>query len=269
MENQTQVLDVAEARVLFVERADGSHLKLDEFQAIWNLGLNRCGCVASKGYHIIQHPELRDAVTQATGNLNLKSNISIGTQGHRMYLDVTFPDVKLNVKVGEEFYGGLRIINSYDKTTGLIIVPRLMRLACSNGMVVSSFIGGYSIHHNRPLVEEFASLIEKTLKEMVEKCPKLQAVVEGCITDSIEWSLAQRLIKALIGRDKHIEQIMRNLGNKPSVSRWEIYNAVTAYATHGEQIRPNVEQWLQTKAQKLLSTKLESFPLAEIEVKVR
>jgi len=148
-----------------------------------------------------------------------------------------------------------------------MILPMFERLVCSNGMVmpVKGIISSYSIHHNRPLVEQFSSLIEKTLKGMIDSCPKLQAIVEGCIADSVEWDIAVRLIKALVGREKHIEGIKSKLVGKSVVTRWDIYNAITDYATHGEQLKPNVEHWLQTKAQKVMTTKLEAMPLAEVQ----
>jgi hypothetical protein len=265
-EARIEALDVAESRKVFVERPDESHSELKQFKAVWNLSKNTCGCIASTGYKIVQHRELVRSLIEAIENLNIRHEVSLNSQGHRLFVDVKFPEVKLLAKeVDEEFIGGLRIINSYDKTTGLIIVPRLERLACSNGMVVAKFIGGFSVRHNAPLVEEFAGLIEKTLNDMINSCPKLQAIVNDCISDSIEWELCKRLVKALIKREKHTELILENIDPSKTITRWDIYNAITRYATHGEQLKPNVEHWLQNKAQRLLHKPLEQFPLAEVE----
>lgn len=271
-------LDVAESRKVLIPSTYGDTLiEADNYQAIWNLSKNSLGCIASKEYNIIQHREVVKSLFEAINGLNIKFDYNLRTQGHRIFLDVSFPDTKLLVQTkglvkGEEFIGGIRLCNSYDKTVGLLILPRITRCVCSNGMMVNNFVGGYSIRHNQKLVEDFAGLIEKALAGMINSCDTLKAVINNCIEDSIEWELALLVLENLISYKKHREAIYEILKtnlklNNNKIDRWQIYNAVTQYCSHSQQLKPSVEMFLQNKAQKLLVTPLEKLAVErEIEV---
>ena len=214
---EVENLDVAESRKVLIPSTSGEKLvEADRYQAVWNLSRNSLGCIASKDYHIIQHKEVVVSLFNAIKGLNIKYDFNMKAQGHRVFLDISFPDTKLLVQTkglvkGEEFIGGIRLINSYDKTTGLLILPRLCRVACANGMIVDSFIKGYSIRHNQKLIESFSSVIEIALADMVNSCDKLQAVVNDCIGDSTEWEYVEIILKNLIHHKKHFLQILENL----------------------------------------------------------
>jgi hypothetical protein len=268
-------LDVAESRKVLIPSTSGENLiEADNYQAVWNLSKNSLGCIASRDYKIINHREVVKSLFEAINGLNIKFDYNLRTQGHRIFLDVAFPDTKLLVKAkglvkGEEFIGGIRLVNSYDKTTGLLILPRLCRVVCSNGMIMDNYITGYSIRHNQKLVESFSELIEKALVNMVNSCDTLKAVINECIEDSTEWQYVKIILKNLIHYKKHFLKILENLKEKHSegakLTRWDIYNSVTQYCSHNTQLKPTIEALLQKKAQKLLATKLEVLAVEEQE----
>lgn len=77
------------------------------------------------------------------------------------------------------------------------------------------------------------------------------------IGDSIEWEIMERILRSVSGAKKHFEAIKEILHKgSESYTRWDLYNAFTNYATHGQQLTPNVEQMMQTKAEKILLTPL-------------
>jgi len=106
--------------------------------------------------------------------------------------------------------------------------------------------------------------------------------------DSIEWNTACKILEKLFGQVKHREEILKRLGialievkdkktkkktvsytwnneqeKKAKFTRWEIYNAVTNYLTHGEQITPHIENLFHKKAEKLLTTPLNKMPVVK------
>ena len=253
-------LDVAEVREVFVSSLNyPSRHHAKDYRGIWNTTQDKIACIASKNYEITQHKDVVNGVVDALQRLNMNATASLKTQGHRMFVDINFPDAKLYLnEVNETFTSGLRIINSYDKSTGIMVLPELKRLACMNGMVVhQSFMEGISIRHTSKLVADFEGTVEKMLKQMVNGCDKLKAMVNDCIGDSIEWVAVEKIMEGLIGRKKHIEAIKEKLENRTTpTSRWDLYNAITNYATHDEHLTPNINQWLQNKAQKVLTTPL-------------
>lgn len=253
-------LDVAEERKVYVKLPNGKFRRSKVHKGIWNLNKNHLSCIASDKYNIIQHKRVVKAIIEALRNLNIEFQHRLKGDGDRIFLDISFPSAKIYVDKGEEFIGGIRLVNSYNKTTGLLILPRLERLVCSNGMVVSKgFLKAYTIRHSQKLVEDFSNLIEKSINEMIDSSDKLKAMVNDCIADSVEWNLVEKIFQNLIYRKKHIEEIMKILEEKETVNKWNIYNSITQYATHGEQLKPNVEAWLQKKAEMLLTTPLKNY----------
>jgi len=246
-------LDLAEVRPVFTQDSDGKYFVSKKHQGIWNVSKNELACVASKGYKLVQHRDAVRELVEAMRNLNIKYDMDIREDGHRIFVDVDFPESKIEMKeVGEEFTCGLRFINSYDKTTGILVLARVKRLACSNGMMVNNFVPSMSISHTQKLAERIGEVIGKGLYDIIQGSNVLKKYVSECMKDSVEWKLVEEVFKNIGFRKKHIKGILANLERKSEVTRWELYNAVTAYATHGQQIKPRVQNWLSNKAKVLL-----------------
>lgn len=264
-------LDVAEERSIYIKQPSGKFLKAKDHKAVWNLNQNALGCIASSEYNIIQHRHVVKSLIEALNNLNVQFTHKLQTDGNRIFLDIEFPSAKIYVQKGEEFVAGIRLVNSYNKTTGLLILPRLVRLVCTNGMVMhQGFLQAYTIRHTQKLAEDFQGIVEKSIKSMIDGSVHLKAMINDCISDSIEWKLAEKVYANLLHRKKHIEEIFKRLEHKDQVTRWDLYNAITDYATHGEQLKPTIETWLQRKAERLLTTPLENYmqegiPLAVVQ----
>ncbi|OHB50841.1 MAG: hypothetical protein A2Y10_15660 [Planctomycetes bacterium GWF2_41_51] len=58
-------------------------------------------------------------------------------------------------------------------------------------------------------------------------------------------------------KKKYVKEILSRLkcNEQGRVTRWDLYNAVTNYvSTAGSRLRPQIDAWLQNKAQKILKT---------------
>ena len=233
------------------------------FKAVWNENKEHVSAIVSGRYNLVQHAHVLNEVTDALRNLNLNARANVRTSGDVLICDVEFPDTRLNVAKGEEFVAGMRIINSYNKTTGIMVLPRLVRLICTNGMVVDiGWVKGFNVAHTSKLAEDFAQEIPPLLARMVAGNAKFKTYVEACIADSTEWQAAKIIVQTLIKTDKHSTAILdelRKAGKLDKPSRWDIYNAVTSYCTRGQQLSPAIETMLQNKAQQILVT-----PLADL-----
>jgi len=259
-------LNVAEARSIIV---GGQSEPETRWKAVWNVNTNKVASIVSDGYEIVQHRDVASSFLEACQNLNIENEMSIKEGGNRMFIDVKFPQAKLYVQKGEEFIAGFRLINSYDKSTGIIIVPRLVRLVCQNGMVmpVKGFIGSFCYRHNQNMAKNIHSYIEKAIAQTIESSEKLKAMVNNCIGDSVEWEIAEKIMEALIHVEKHYKPMVAIMKQKyeatgKKLTRWDVYNAITQYTSHGEQLKPRIEELLQKKAQRVLVTPM--IKLAEI-----
>ena len=126
----------------------------------------------------------------------------------------------------------------------------------SNGVnydkIIDSYLAtGFQATHLGKAIE----IIDKMIKDIIANDDKLANMVSICIADSLEWQALRLLTKALFRQKKHVVQILKRLdANKEKISRWEFYNAVTNYATHGERIKPHIETLLQNKAADIMKT---------------
>ena len=192
-------------------------------------------------------------------------------------------------KLNEEFVTGIRLINSYNKSTGLIVAPRFTRLACANGMIITRTMKTVSIKHNSKILKELQSFIEKKLNSIINESTHLQTWVSEGMADSVEWRVAARILEKLFTQIKHREEILKRLEislvvvtdkktkkknvsyvldnkEKKKVTRWDLYNACTHYISHGEHITPHIEDVLHKKAERLLDTPLAKMPKIKVTV---
>lgn len=256
LDNKSLNMDVA---VLKDVRVGESVVPEKNYRAVWNEDAAHVSAIVSDKYNLIQHKHVVTEVTEALRNLNMRATANVRTNGDVLVCDIDFPDMLIQVNKAEQFTTGMRVINSYNKTTGIMVLPRLTRLACTNGMVVEFWAEGFSVHHSSKLAQDFAKEIPPLLKRMVEGDAKLRAYVEECLVDSVEWATAKVIIKTLFKTDKHSDAILDILHKEyfaPKPSRWNIYNAITAYCTRGQQLSPAMEQSFQNKAQTVMTTPL-------------
>lgn len=282
-------LDVASKVPLFI-KDNGVEKEVSEYMGIYNNSKGKFCAAVTKNYHLIQHKDYVEGFAEALNRLNIKHNMVINQYNNKLIADIQFTEKREKFeKLNEEFMTGIRLINSYDKSTGILMMPKLTRLACSNGMILTKHNESFSIKHTSKLAGEIEGLIERSIANMVNTYNDLKMYVSNSIKDSIEWENACKLIAHLFKIKKHREGVLKNLGIseievtnpktkkvkieyvfddkkkiKKKFDRWTVYNAITAYITHGEHVTPHIENWLQKSAEKVLTTPLKE--LLPIEV---
>jgi hypothetical protein len=273
---------------------DGGVIKdVDNYKGVYNISQGKFCTSVVPYYNLIQHKEYFDSFAVALNRLNIKFKSTIKVSGNRAFCDIEFlnKNVKFD-KLNEEFTTGIRLVNSYDKTTGLHAAPRLTRLACTNGMILTRSEKTVSIKHHSKVAKDIQVFVERRINEFVSRYDDLRVYVSESMKDSIEWNKACRIIEHLFKQLKHREEILKRLGisviintndktkkksvsyiwddnttKKKKINRWDLYNAITNYLTHGEQITPHIESLFHAKAEKLLITKLSKMPLVEVTLK--
>ncbi len=289
--------EVQTATSEFLDSASLCPLKVDDngvvkdvenFKGVYNNTKGNFVTAVCPHYKLIQHKEYFDGVAQTLSRLNIKYKMTLKASGNKAFADIEFQNRNIKYdKLDEEFTTGLRIVNSYDKSTGLHILPRFTRLACLNGMIVSRFSNVFSVKHHSKMLAELHSFIETKVNELINTNEDLQIWVSEGMKDSVEWKVAARIIEKLFQQPKHREEILKRLNismitvedkkskkksikyisedkEKKKITRWNMYNACTEYITHGEQITPHIENLFHMKVEVLLNTPLKQMPIAEI-----
>ena len=166
----------------------------------------------SNQYNLINHNDIFNATKEALNNLGLETQTKIRDAGDKFYADIVFKDKKQDYGKGEVMGAGFRMINSYNKTTGVVLQPFLVRLQCTNGMVMHEVIkGGLSVPHNSKELKEFIKNMEKgislMIKSLADANEKIRNIIEEAMIDSIEWELLDKILSNLSINDKHKKNI--------------------------------------------------------------
>ena len=254
LKNKALGFDRAEARDVHVIKNQEDYLCKD-VMGVWNIDKNVLACLGPKNYTVIQHKEATESLIDAITSLNIKATAELQTSKHGIFLDIDFPEVKVELsEVGESFTSGLHLVNDYS-TQGLVIAPRLTRLVCSNGMVISQVVKAKRIRWSEQLKIELEGVVDNMLKEIISSDQRLVNMVSICMRDSVEWQTAKLLAKELFKRKKYAKEIMSRCTelNEGRVNRWQFYNAITNFLGVAS-LKPAAEAWFQNRAQAVLTT---------------
>ncbi len=271
LKNLALGFDRAEMRDVHIVK-DGEDYLSKRHMGVWNVDRNELACLAPRSYTVIQHRYATECLIEAISSLNIKAMVVLKKSRHGIHIDFDFPNSKFELtEVGESFTTGIRVVSDYSQVAGLMIAARVTRLACSNGMVVNDIVRPTRIKYTEQLTLTVEGLIDKVIRDIISNDRKLANMVSVCMADSVEWQAVKLLTKALFQKNKHVGEILSRLKCDPSgrVTRWDFYNAVTNYASSGLRLRPEIDAWLQNKAQKVLKTPFGQLTEELVKVEAR
>lgn len=262
------------------------------YKGIYNATRGQFCAAVVPHYNLISHKQYFDTFAEAMTRLGIQYTMKLQESGNRAFADIEFQGRNLKFdKLNEEFITGIRLVNSYDKTTGLHVIPRFTRLACTNGMILTRSEKTFSVKHHTKILLEIESFIEKKLSVIITQDIQLQQWVSDSMQDSVEWLACCRILEKLFVQPKHREEILKRLGidmiivtdkkakkvttnyvwSDPAkatekLDRWTVYNAITNYLTYGEHITPHIESQFHKHAEKLLTVPFAEMPKIVVTV---
>jgi len=245
--------DIAEDRDVIIEGKG----KTERFKALWNTDKNRLETIKSDEYVTIQHKEVFEPFIDTLSKLGLSVHGSIYDYGGAVYLTTYFKNMDLIPDDESGIRNGLRVINSFDGKTAIRGEMYTLRLVCSNGMKIRQLQRSVRQLHLGDFKTE--ELMESFVEQAINRSESLKILVSDAMKDKVEWELAKNVYEKLIATPRHREAILNLFKSRfekgTKITRWDIYNQITEYATHGrgKLLSVSVEEYLQGKAEKLLA----------------
>ena len=174
----------------------------------------------------------------------------------RFYLRATFPAMEKAVKVGDPVHWGVQIKNSEVGAGQFDISNFVLRLACTNGMVVSRVMSARHVGKRlgENLSDEAITADDKAfwlaardelrasidVSRFDEALEVLRGSTEGAVITA-PIGATERLAKAFALSEGEQEAVLTQLASNGDFSRWGALNAITAAAKSVESFDRQVE----------------------------
>lgn len=203
----------------------------------------------SERYRVIDHLDiLMTALEELRSFQGIKVE-SCDLTEEKMYLRVSHPGIRAEVRPGDWIHGGLILSNSETGMGGLYVKPRLLRLVCKNGLVTD--LGVEQVHLGKKLSEEFLysdetrrlenELIFRKVKDTIRSIfepESFQKLVTSLMNATeVRVMEPEKAIHNIVARyylsDEQKEAILRSFIEEGDASKFGLIQAVT-YAAHGE-----------------------------------
>lgn len=240
--------------------------QLEKYRAIVNKeNIDQVFAIATKGYQVIQHDQLVDAVNTALTSISLKNNTRVTemNEGARLHVDINFPDNKLVVN-SEDVSLNIAWDNSYDLSTGL----RITISAQDNRGIKYYVPKSYASYYHKHTKGLEISKVEKSLKEGIEVFDKKVSSYFNELVTSVTTS-----DKAIVWLDKCIEdeviskkylEEMRDvlaqrktfsIKNKEVTNLWSLYSLISEVLGKSEASQASKQSYAEKLAKRLSEAK--------------
>lgn len=223
----------------------------------------------SDRYRRIDNEQIAEAALQPMLDMRDRGELivkSCDVTDSKLYMQVVFPRLEDEVKVGDAVQGGLIISNSEVGAGSLDIRPILYRLICNNGMVVPKDIDTARMrraHLGRKTEasEDYSLYADETVKAddhalMLKIRDTIQALADPARFQEIMASMKEAASSSLVTNPSHAVEalseelqipesrhtpILESLIRGGDYSRWGMANAITAQAHSAEDYDTAVE----------------------------
>ena len=259
--DQIQALPRAKIAPLYYDNETAS-----KFKAVVSEDGNIEYNAVTDSYSLVQHQDVMFQVLNTIQAAGIDGNARIKAFGGKCYMDMVFSNMRINDPSGTDISIGYTARNTYDGSGGINLFPFAIRGICSNGMIFKMTpdlgLNTISIKHMGDIEEKvrfgMKNLIEHTMRiegvfiEMIDKATRNIIEFSG---NELELTMSEYTGSRLSAR-KVIESSGLQLTGE--ISQWQIYNALTQYASWNisnsaeyERIEAGAEKLLQSNTQSM------------------
>jgi len=247
--------DEASVEVIWTKDSLNNYIPSDKFFGVVNKSTEEIEAVVTDRYRVIQHKDVFYNIIEGIIDNQYEIYGDVTNLGGKVIGAIYFKDIFL--KDDESgIHMGLVVKNSYNKQSGLSIVPGAFRLVCSNGMMIGTLLreGAYS-HKHMSIVKDFAVSVPKLFNYLKVKSVDLSTKIEDAMEVQVKYENIEELeatMAIIVGSERMGKDIVATHWNKElDTTQWDMYNTFTKYASH-EAKSPAIEDKISTIAERIL-----------------
>jgi hypothetical protein len=261
-ESSVKTLDQAEALPVYIKD------KVNEnYKAVWNKSKDQLEGIIPAKYGLIEHEQAFGPFIKVLEGKSMEGVKGvIKNFGGYVVVEAILPGLTVEVKNGDTINLGVRLSNNYGAQTNKPMFRGEAfgyRSVCQNGM----FFGQVMVSKFFASHEKVADL-EKQLLDFVgnvmENSQVIKSILVNNTKDEMSLKEAKEIVKGEIGRKKALVLITGYLGRNDKVTKYDLYNAITQYATFNVRNEKQRVQ-VQTIAQKVLVKSRDKLRKAVLE----
>ena len=236
-----------------------SRVHCPDYKAVVNPKTGDTFSIVSNNYKLVKHEEALETVIDAVDSHQEFGKYEVDTQllnnGAKMKTKIRFPEVEYDIGGGDLINPTIEVKNSYDAGWQYEIRFGAFRLVCSNGLVIGKQFVHYLKRHTQSLdqekvkqvliagMEEFSEQTElwKTWVDQVTTATEYEQVMT-------EMDFSKKDSEAIHEEVEANSNIIQDNLKRKTLSKWVLYNILTAYVTHQVQSeirRTNLESKLR------------------------
>ena len=214
--------------------------------------------IVSERYDVVQHADVAKSIVSTFGELGLEEysgEINWLRYGARLSVkmyqkkpsEVTMPNGR------EEIRHGIMFWNSYDRSTSVGAGYAGVRIFCTNQMTARRLELRSSKRHVG--IEVIAEFMKKAINHIREFQPEFEKMIVEAASSRVEDDIQAVLERLGIGPragNKIVEK--PTLKGKQMYTVYDLYNALTDYASHEIADKPNLSQSYLNLADEILTT---------------
>ena len=199
-----------------------------------------CLAITSDKYKIVHHQDALDAVQSCLDFGDYKRKLYSIKGGRRLYAVYDFSDQREQIQRGDDVGFRLLLKNSYDGSCGVDLAAGLLRIICTNGMVVMAKDNHVTRQHRSRDTELDLSFLSETIEQSklqwTASVEFFKSMSNTPITQREGVEMVESMVKDKVIAKEHAEEI-KKIWDKPtydldrSRSTYNLYNAVTQYLT--------------------------------------
>ena len=256
-ENLDQLLSVAErlpvAEAVSLARLDGARRWSNSRDYRVICTVDHIWQVAGKNYRTIQHGDLVRAVVSQLAELGLddtRGRVDTWNMEGRIWITALSPQ-EFQPIAGDIYRDGVLFGNSIDGSSAVTAAYYAWRQVCKNGLHAwTRELAARRIHVGTSSIRSWLKL---AIRRIREQRPQFEQLVQRAAETRIEEDVNEVLRRLNIG-PKVSDKIVGRLERTSNLTRYDLANALTGYATHELATRPLAREKYEDTARRVMVT---------------
>jgi hypothetical protein len=208
---------------------------LYRWKGIMNSRTEEIEGIVSNNYTLVQNQEAFLPMADAISELGMKIKGKVVDYGRMARVEVWFPEIGFTPSDGKRVFLGTKFENSYNRTRSFLGSINMLRLVCSNGLMVPEEVGvAFRIKHYGQ--QDIKLAVENFVSSLIDSIGKIANKYESMATDKIPLTSLELYVEQLTetkkARKRIAELVIDKYSDGEEFSRYGLYNGLTDYISN-------------------------------------